>query len=236
MTKQEKTKHFYGRRKGRPLRDGRLQTLAEAQQKYFIPEDAIAAPSSLQPRDLFDQDYSEYWLEIGFGNGEHLTGQAQNNPHIGMIGCEAFINGVSMAVKDATEKELQNVRFWGDDALPLLETLADESLSRIFLLFPDPWPKTRHYKRRFIQTHTVALFVRKLKTGGMIRLATDDRPLAEWMLLHAVQNPQLTWRDWQKADWKTPPEDWIETRYQQKAAQQGRQGHFMDFIKSAGRE
>jgi tRNA (guanine-N7-)-methyltransferase len=225
------TKHFYGRRKGRPLRVGREQSLQQARTEHFIAPQIIETQDLIYPRVLFNRDFSDYWLEIGFGNGEHLTGQAQHNPSIGMIGCEAFLNGVSMAAQEASEKNLDNIRFWDDDALPLIKSLADNSLARIFLLFPDPWPKTRHYKRRFIQTETVDLLVHKLRVGGILRLATDDRPLAEWMLLHAVRHEYLIWDQWPTGDWRTPPQDWIETRYQQKAAQQGRQGHFMDFIK-----
>jgi tRNA (guanine-N7-)-methyltransferase len=109
--------------------------------------------------------------------------------------------------------------------------MPNASIDRFYLLFNDPWPKTRHYKRRFIQPHTVELLARILKPGALLRLATDDKSLAEWMLLHVVQNSQFVWNNWQNAEWSVAPEDWIETRYQQKAAQQGRLAHYLDFTR-----
>src|SRR5690606_24920798 len=126
------------------------------------------------------------------------------------------------AAKQVVEHDLKNIRFYTDDALPLLSKFTSGSLDRIFLLFPDPWPKTRHHKRRFVQEHTVSLFARLLKSGGELRMATDDKNLAEWMLLHTVQNTDFHWENAENADWDTAPIDWVETRYQQKAAQQGR--------------
>ena len=124
-----------------------------------------------------------------------------------------------------------NIRIWPDDALLLLSQLPEQSFDRIYLLFPDPWPKTRHHKRRFIQTDTTALLAGLLKPQGLLRLATDDPYLAQWMLLHGVQNPELLWTCFENADWRTAPEDWVETRYQQKAGEQGRDAHFIDFVK-----
>ncbi len=228
---EKREHHFYGRRKGMPLRKARAESLARVLRDFSIPPE-ILKEEVIDPSALFGAFRSqEIRFEIGFGNGEHLVTQAQQNPGIGFIGCEPFVNGVSAAAKQVAEHDLNNIRFYADDALPLLEKFTSGSLDRIFLLFPDPWPKTRHHKRRFIQSDTVALFARLLKSGGLLRLATDDRNLAEWMLIHTVQNPDFLWKNFADGNWDAAPGDWTETRYQQKAAQQGRLGKFMDFTR-----
>lgn len=215
-------KQFFGRRKFRPIRDKREKALEEAIEKFSFPANGAL-------HDVFGK--KKIWLEIGFGAGEHLAEQAARHPQIGFLGCEPFLNGVSSLAQDLLERDIGNVRLWLDDALPLMKTFPHGSLDRIFLLFPDPWPKTRHYKRRFVQPHTVAEFARLLAPGGRLTMATDDGPLAEWMLLHAVQNPKFTWDNALDGDWSTTPADWVETRYQQKAAQQGRLAHFLNFTR-----
>jgi tRNA (guanine-N7-)-methyltransferase len=228
---QPKDTHFYGRRKGMPLKKGRAESLERALNEFSLPSDVLDA-EIIDPVKLFgDFAPQEIAFEIGFGNGEHLVEQAARNPHVGFIGCEPFINGVSAAAKQVVERDLKNIRFYADDALPLLSKFTSGSLSQIFLLFPDPWPKTRHHKRRFIQDVTVTLFARLLKSGGVLRLATDDKNLAEWMLIHTVQNSDFVWTNASDGKWETPPADWVETRYQKKAAEQGRFGKFIDFIR-----
>lgn len=229
MTKREPAdKHFYGRRNLRPIHDVRSNAVKKIQDNFILPADLLQQPV-IDPAKVVGKE--KIWLEIGFGNGEHLVGQAQNHPDIALIGCEAFLNGVGAAAKDMVANNINNVSLWPDDALPLISKFPDGSLERIFLLFPDPWPKTKHYKRRFIQDYTVALFARLLKSGGRLSLATDDKSLAEWMLLHVVQNAQFSWDDAKNANWRGTPDDWVETRYQQKAAQQGRLAHFLNFTK-----
>jgi len=215
-------RQFFGRRKFRPIRKERSQALEDVIENFSLPE-------KVNLREIFGD--KKLWLEIGFGAGEHLAEQAARHPEIGFIGCEPFLNGVSSLAMELLERDIKNVRLWLDDALPLLQQFPEQSLDRIFLLFPDPWPKTRHYKRRFIQDHTVELLAKVLKPGGKLCLATDDTPLAEWMLLHAVKSPQLSWDNAAHGDWHTPPADWVETRYQQKAAQQGRQAKFITLTK-----
>jgi tRNA (guanine-N7-)-methyltransferase len=221
---------FAGRRKGRPLHQGRAEALAHAERRFLIKPDS-ADQTLLDPRDLFTGVKEKIWVEIGFGNGEHMIGQAERNPQIGFIGCEPFINGVSAAAKEIVERILDNIRIWPDEALTFLNKFPDASVDRIFLLFSDPWPKTRQYKRRVIQTETVTLFARLLKPGGEVRLATDHDYLAEWMLLHMVQQGRFMWKNACNGDWRTVPDDWIETRYQQKAAHEGRPAYFMDFVR-----
>lgn len=222
---------FAGRRKGRPLREGRHDALDVMEKGYCIPRE-IDPHKPTDPKEFFGTMKPEkIWLEIGFGNGEHLIGQAARHPGIGFIGCEPFINGVSAAAHAMIQQKLHNVRFWADDAMLLLPHLKKESFDRIFLLFSDPWPKTRQHKRRVIQPKTVELFASLLKPGGELRLATDHANLAEWMLIHVTANPHFMWKSFADAQWRETPDDWIETRYQQKAAQQGRLAYFMDFTK-----
>ena len=225
----DETSHFYGRRKLRAIRQERADAVEQLSEDNYILSETILDQAVIDPRSLVDKE--KIWFEIGFGNGEHLVGQGAKNPDIGLIGCEPFLNGAALAAKDVVVQNLSNVRIWQDDAMPLLLKLADHSLDRVFLLFNDPWPKTRHYKRRFIQPHTVELLARVIKPGGKLRLATDDRSLAEWMLLHTVNNPNFMWDNWATGEWSAAPQDWIETRYQQKAAQQGRLAKFMDFTR-----
>lgn len=230
MLSDKENHHFYGRRKGRPMNGGRLAAFDEVSQKYVLP-DEIIDQDVIIPAALVGKD--QVWVEIGFGNGEHLIGQAKKNPQVGLIGCEPFINGVACAAKDIVENGLENIRLWPDDAVPLISKFPDHSVDRLFLLFNDPWPKTRHYKRRFIQPHIVKLLARILKPGAQLRLATDDKSLAEWMLMHVTNNPDFLWDHWQTGDWSTAPQDWIETRYQQKAAQQGRLAQYLDFTRQS---
>lgn len=220
----KKDGHFYGRRKSRPMRHTRTQALEQVIDDY-----------SLEAADDIKTlcDGRQIWFEIGFGGGEHLAEQARQNPDITMIGCEPFLNGASSLARAMVDHDLQNIRVWLDDAVPLLNALPDHALDQVFLLFPDPWPKNRHHKRRFIQPHTLDLLARVMKKGGQLRLATDDNNLAQWMLWHAVQHPAFTWNDAQNGDWATAPDDWVETRYQQKAAQQGRLAHYILFTRKS---
>ncbi|ESQ90525.1 tRNA (guanine-N(7)-)-methyltransferase [Asticcacaulis sp. AC460] len=158
----------------------------------------------------------EVWLEIGFGGGEHLAQQAARNPDVTLIGCEPFLNGVGSALRHIDDAGLSNVLILADDARPLLDKLPDGALSRIFILFADPWPKARHNKRRFIQAETVAVFARVLKPGGRVRFATDWANYGDWALDRFTANPDLDWTAERPVDWTVPPEDHITTRYETK--------------------
>ncbi len=221
---------FAGRRKARPLRGERQRSLEKISQEFYVPP--VDANTKTDPLDFFTSFKPEkLWLEIGFGNGEHMIGQSLLHPEIGFIGCEPFINGVSAAAKDVAKHDIRNIRFWADDAMLLLPYLKSESFDRIFILFSDPWPKSRQHKRRVIQPKTVSLFASLLKHGGQLRVATDHTGLAEWMLEHISDSKLFKRLPDNTADWSAIPEDWIETRYEQKAALQGRLPYFMDFSK-----
>ncbi len=158
----------------------------------------------------------ELWLEIGFGGGEHLAAQAARNPDVTFIGCEPFLNGVGSALRHIEDAALKNVLILPGDARPLLEKLPEASLSRIFILFADPWPKARHNKRRFIQTETIAAFARALKPRGTVRFATDWADYADWALERFLASADFNWPAQSQSDWNTPPADHITTRYETK--------------------
>lgn len=218
---------FYGRRRGKIIRAGK-----QAAYDSVMPWAQIQLPESaalLDPHAFFGGKYEKIWLEIGFGDGEQLSFQAANNPGIGMIGCEPFINGVSALCRDIQEKSLQNVRIFQDDARLLLARLAPRSLDRCCLLNSDPWPKTRHHKRRFVQQETLDTLHRLLKPGAEFRMSTDHPGLAAWELEKTYFHGGFRWNAATADDWRRRPADMPATRYQKKGAGQGRPTVFLSF-------
>jgi tRNA (guanine-N7-)-methyltransferase len=222
MTDLNQTKlHVYGRRKGRPLRArkaGLMETL--------LPRLRVALPATgkISARDLFQND-APLWLEIGFGGGEHLAAQAKQNPNINFIGCEPFINGVASLLDHLDRDAVPNVRVWNDDARLILDALPDASLDKCFVLFADPWPKKRHAERRFIGPENLPRLARVLKPGAILRLASDHPQLVEWMRENVQDHRDFT----PIYAGETPPADWVQTRYQEKAIAAGRVPFFMDY-------
>jgi len=182
----------------------------------------VPAAGWIDPGALFPGGPRPLWLEIGFGAGEHLAAQAALHPEIGLIGCEPYIAGVASLLARAEQAGLANLRVVVDDARLLLAALPDRSLERIFVLFPDPWPKTRHHKRRIVNPTTAAEFARLLAPGGELRLATDDMGYLRAMLLALGRQPGLIWLAERPADWRERPDDAPPTRYEQKALAAGR--------------
>jgi tRNA (guanine-N7-)-methyltransferase len=215
---------LYGRRHGKRLRPTQLRLLEELLPRLRI---AGVAPAEnpgrvpLAPEALF-ADGRPLWLEIGFGGGEHLAAQAAAHPEIGLIGCEPYLAGVARLLAVAEAEGLENLRVVVDDARLLLRALPDACLERIFVLFPDPWPKTRHHKRRIVNPSTAAEFARLLTAGGELRLATDDMGYARAMLLALGAEPGLIWLAERPRDWRERPGDAPPTRYEQKALAAGR--------------
>ena len=202
----------YGRIKSRvikPLQAALFDTL--------LPGIAVPDPAAgpIDPKALMPEA-SEVWLEIGFGGGEHLAAQAAAHPQALMIGCEPFLNGVASLLRHIDEGDLKNVRIHTDDARAVVEALPDASLDRIMILFPDPWHKVRHNKRRLIQDEFVASLVRVLKPGGRLRFVTDWKDYAEWALERFNRNPALVWLADDAEDWKAAPADHVVTRYEEK--------------------
>lgn len=172
----------YGRRRGRPLRTERAGLMQDLLPRIRVPADRVGAPAgSVDPRRLFATPVRAVWLEIGFGGGEHLAAQATAHPGIGFIGAEPFESGVASLLKHLHAAALANVRVLPDDVRPLLDALADASLERAFILFPDPWPKKRHHRRRLVSPATLDALSRLLADGGRLRLATDDPAYAQAM-------------------------------------------------------
>lgn len=203
--------HFHGRRKGRPLQKARAQALVESLPHYQVDLSTLNADRPL-------------WVEIGFGNGEHLCALAQREVDIQLIGCEPYENGVSACLVnyESIEGDKAPIQIWPDPAQALLDTLPDQSVERIYLLNPDPWPKKRHHKRRFVSKINLDRFARILKPGGQFIASTDVDALAEWMLEHTINHPAFEWMAESKQDWETPPADWaITTRYHAKGAAKG---------------
>ena len=221
-------RRFYGRRKGRPLRKGQQHLIDAA-----LPKLAIALPASgtLRPAHLFAAPPDQVWLEIGFGGGEHLAEQARTNPRIGLIGCEVFLNGIASLLTQVSALGLANVRIYPEDARDLLDALPDLSLDRVFLLFPDPWPKRRHAGRRFIQPANLDLLARVMKPGAELRVASDDPVYIGWALAHLIRHPAFAWAARRPEDWRVRPPDWPGTRYESKALREGRRPIFLRFLR-----
>lgn len=217
----------YGRRWSKGLRPTRAEAM-----DTVLPRMQIALPEGdapVDPRSFFDTPVREVWFEIGFGNGEHVLHQALSNPEIGLIGCEPFMNGVAALCVGLGEKKVENVRIWPDDARLLMARFKPCSLDRLFLLHPDPWPKTRHHKRRFLQAETLNEIADLLKPGAEFRMATDHPQLAAWLLEKTYHHPDFVWMAKEAGDWRTPPADWPATRYREKGLRQGRPPVFFIF-------
>ncbi len=218
---------FYGRRRGRRLRPG-LKSLLEE----LLPRLAVALPAAggrLDPAALFDSAPEEIWLEIGFGAGEHLAWQAERHPGSGFLGAECFVNGVAGLLREVRERGLANVRIHHGDGRDLLDALAPGSLDRVFILFPDPWPKARHHKRRLIRDQTLDRLAEVMKDGVELRLATDDMDYLSWILERLIRHPAFEWLARGPRDWRERPADWPPTRYEIKALDQGREPMYLRF-------
>jgi tRNA (guanine-N7-)-methyltransferase len=171
----------------------------------------------------------ELWLEIGFGGGEHLLARAAERPDIGFIGCEPFVNGVAKLLAGIEARGLDNLRVRADDATALIEAAPDAAFSRIYLLYPDPWPKRRQHKRRFVSERNVAALARVLKPGGELRFATDIDDYAGWTLRRFLDSPSFVWEAKTADDWRRPWAGWEPTRYEAKARAAGRASAYLTF-------
>lgn len=199
----------FGRIKARPLKPSQERALAALAPRFGLPDGTLALQALLP-------NAAAHVLEIGFGAGEHLLAQAAAHPHLGFIGVEPFLNGVASCLRDLERAELSNVRVHQGDAREVLDRCAAASFSRVYMLFPDPWPKTRHWKRRLIQTESLAAIARVLAPGGELRFATDWADYAAWTLALLQREPRFEWLGEQAADWREPWPGHTPTRYQQK--------------------
>ena len=222
---------FYGRRKSHKLRDYQQGLYDNLLPQIAVQPDQIggAGGGGLAAGFGAGDVKSDYWLEIGFGGGEHLVAQAIAHPEIGLIGCDMFLNGIAQALRQIDQAKISNIRIFEGDARVLLAVLPSASLSRVFILFPDPWPKKRHHRRRIVNSSVLDQVARALKPGGELRLATDDLSYLPAMLHAAVGHPEFHWLARQASDWQKPPQDWVPTRYQKKAERAGRIPYFLCF-------
>lgn len=224
----EKNKRIlYGRRQGRPLRKAQRARLSD-----FLPQISIESLERLDdPIALFDPPVKAIWLEVGFGGGEHLAAQALAHPEIGFIGCEPFMNGVARLVRTVETSNIENIRVYAEDARRLIEALPDRSVERCFILFPDPWPKRRHHRRRIVSPETLTELARVMADSARLRLASDHRDYVRWMLFHTLRQDAFEWCAKRPEDWRTRPPDWPPTRYEEKAAQRGETSIYLEFMR-----
>jgi tRNA (guanine-N7-)-methyltransferase len=217
---------FFGRRKGHPLKR-RQAALFDSLLPRVALDVANAAPADL--RTLFAPPIDDVRLEIGFGGAEHLIAQVQTNPHTGFIGTDAFVNAIAKALVAIEENALANIRLHFGDASELLDWLPPACVSRIDLLYPDPWPKRRHWKRRFIQDESLKRLAHILKKGGELRFATDIADYSAYALARVMRSPDFVWTAECAADWRNPWPHFAGTRYETKAKREGRRPAYFIF-------
>jgi len=228
---QRTHRNFYGRLKGKTLKDS---------QKRYLDEDLAAlSPGAVSwegnperiPLDLGVLFGGKpVWLEVGFGGGEHLVHQASHNPDVGIIGAEPYINGVAMLLGKIRRAGVENLAVFPGDARDLMDVLPKASIDRAFLLYPDPWPKTRHHRRRFVTPEHLEPLARVMKPGAALRVATDIPDYVR-QTLEAVLRAGFEWTAQTPDDWRVPWDDWFSTRYEQKALREGRVPHYLTFVR-----
>jgi tRNA (guanine-N7-)-methyltransferase len=222
----ERAGAFFGRRKGKKLRAGQDELV-----QNLLPAIRVtpgSAPSSQFP----NPQAQETWLEIGFGGGEHLAAQARSHRDVNFIGCEPFVNGMAKLLAVIEHEHLDNVRVWDDDVTDLLPTLPDASFDRVYILYPDPWPKRRQRKRRLVSDETLDLLARVMKPGAELRFASDIDDYIGWVLARALRSRLFRWTAARADDWRKPYEDWPGTRYEAKAIREGRVPSYLTFVRT----
>ena len=226
-------RNFYGRRKGKHLKtsqEGYLAEDLEALSPGPVDWDVNPARDSLDLPELFGA--RPVWLEIGFGGGEHMVHQASENPQVGIIGCEPYINGVAMLLGKIRRANVDNLAVYPGDVRDMFDVLPAASIDRAFLLYPDPWPKARHHRRRFVTPEHLEPLARVLKPGAIFRVATDIPDYVR-QTLEEVPRAGFRWLAEKPDDWRKPWQDWISTRYEMKALREGRVPHYLTFVRDA---
>lgn len=219
---------FYGRRKGKPLSPRREALMDRELPRLGLD---LGKPAPARLADLFQSPVDEVCLEVGFGGGEHLLHRARTSPHIGFIGIEPFVGSMAKAVTSVVEEGLENIRLYDDDAVKVLDWLQPASLDMAYQLYPDPWPKKRHWKRRFINAQNLSRYARVIRPGCEFRFASDIDTYIDWTLRLCRDHPAFEWSARTAADWKTPWQGWPGTRYEQKAIREGRVGRYLTFLR-----
>jgi tRNA (guanine-N7-)-methyltransferase len=222
------TEAFFGRRRGKGLRPLQAAALEASFPRYKVE---LGAPPPARLEALFEAPVDSVRLEIGFGGGEHLLSEARRHPATGFIGVEPFVNGMAKLMLALADAPMTNLRVHDDDATQLLDWLPDGCLSGIDLLYPDPWPKKRHWKRRFVGKPNLDRFARVLKPGGFFRFASDIDTYVNWTLLHCRAHDAFEWQAHWSGDWHQPYEGWPGTRYEAKAVREGRPPAYLTFLR-----
>jgi len=217
---------FFGRRKGHKLRAHQADLIEHLLPRLVLD---IGKPAPPDLAGLFDPPAGAVRLEIGFGGGEHLIAEARAFPGTGFIGCEPYVNGMAKILAQIETHDIGNIRLFAGDATELLAWAQPGSLARIDLIHPDPWPKRRHWKRRFVQDATVAAMARVLKPGGEFRFVSDISDYCAWTLAHLARSPDFAWTAERADDWRLPWPDYTMTRYGRKAEREGRQAAYLRF-------
>ena len=227
-------RNFYGRRHGKKLRKGQAGLVEGLLRDIEPPGLRWDENPERQPLDLaaLYPDAREIWLEIGFGGGEHMLAQAQANPDVQIIGAEPFINGVAKLLAMIEQAGVTNLAVTDADARDVMDVLPSGSISRTFLLYPDPWPKTRHHKRRFMNPGQLAPMARVMAPGAHLRVATDIEDYVRHSLEVVDRDPSFEWLAERPTDWRDPWPDWPSTRYEAKALREGRRPHYLTFVKA----
>ena len=223
-------RNFYGRIKGKALRPNQERAMAEdlpALQVENVTFQDNPNREKVAPQSWFN-NAGEIWLEVGFGGGEHMVHQAGLNPQTGIIGCEPYVNGVAMALGKMKAAGVKNIRLHAGDARDLMEVLPDHSINKAFLLYPDPWPKSRHHRRRFVTPEHLQPLRRILKDGAEFRVATDIEDYVR-QALQEIPKAGFEWLAERPQDWQVAWPDWHSTRYEQKALREGRKPHYLTF-------
>jgi tRNA (guanine-N7-)-methyltransferase len=213
-----KARSLFGRRQGRALGEERQNALNTILPKIVISQDHLTEDHSCHPQELFPTPHLSYWLEIGFGQGEHVAALAEINPQTGYLAAEPYVNGMAAFLKKIEDKPTDNIRAIMDDGMIIARSLTQSSLDGIYILNPDPWHKTRHHKRRIINQTNLDIFARILKPDGQLIMTSDVENLSNWMHEHACNHPEFEWQAKSIDECLTPPDDWIPTRYEQKGA------------------
>ena len=217
---------IHGRRSGKPLAAYQRELL-----RTLLPRLSIDISRPIDPEALFPTARRDLWLEIGFGGGEHLLATAQRHVDVGFIGCEPFLNGVARALADLAGADIGNIRLHCGDAGELIDQLPSASLGRVFLLYPDPWPKRRQRKRRFVSDGMLRRLARAMRPGGELRFATDIDDYCGWTLARLLRSPDFAWIAERASDWRTPWPEWTTTRYETKAVSQARRRCYVTAVR-----
>jgi len=232
LPKTDADRRFFGRRKGHKLRVHQQDLIEQLLPRLALDIDGpndTSTPSELA--DLFERPVDDVRLEIGFGGGEHLIAEARAFPNTGFIGCEPYVNGMAKILAQIETHNIANIRLFAGDAAELLAWAPPLSLGRIDLIHPDPWPKRRHWKRRFVQDATVAAMARILKPSGEFRFVSDIEDYCAWTLAHLLRSPDFDWTAQRASDWRLPWPDYTMTRYGRKAEREGRKAAYFRFRK-----